>query len=329
MTSLGAEARKLLRPLTTWLLGSVVIFSLFQLLVHEINGQQQLAGLAAVRDGAVPVPAEDPDEPPPCEVFGLAPGAACERARGEFLSGRREARRLAEEARALHVRYVERAVLVREPLGAAVLGVGMWASIPGAVAVGLLAAGHVAGEWSGRTVGIALAQDGRRVKFLAVKALSVWTGAGVLMLLTAALLAVAGPLVALTTPLDAGDVAAGNVPAELPTQFGRALLVLAVFAAVGTFAAVLTRGPLGAVVLHLGVVITALATVRPAGPFSPGTWVSAWMGYPERPLLPRLWVEPAVGGAPGPSTALVGLVVLAAGALAIAALRFRRVDVVG
>jgi len=322
-----AELRKLARPLTVATLCITGFFCLFQATVHLFNGSQQLAALTA-EGSMVPVPTDIDVEPPPCSVLGLPVGSTCEAAQRDFIDGRRKARELAVSAQDQQIYEVRKALVVRGPLGAALLGIGMWASVPGALAVMLLAAGHIANEWSGRTLKTILIQDGRRVRLLGAKMLTLWVAACGLMLATGAFLALVSPLLAAAFPMDAGSISASVGIGTALGYAARATLVLAAFAAIGTLASVLTRSTLGAMFLGVAAVVASLAggAVPKMSPLTLGYWVSGWMGFHPRSLIPRVWVELA-GAAPGRLTGLVALVILVGSALSLAAVRFRRIDV--
>lgn len=60
------------------------------------------------------------------------------------------------------------------PLAAGAEAAGLMASLPGALALALLAGAHIGGEWSGRTMKNLLTQEGRRWRVLAAKLVSLW-----------------------------------------------------------------------------------------------------------------------------------------------------------
>ena len=178
------------------------------------------------------------------------------------------------------------------------------ASLPGALALALLAGAHIGGEWSGRTMKNVLIQHGRRWQVLAAKLVSLWlAGVGLIAVCWAAL-AIAGPALIRLDNLPAAHQSAAHALGLAGAQAGRALLVLAVFAVIGLLAAVLTRGTIGTTAAAAGAVIAMLvvATLPGAGRWTPATWVQAWMGFPAGPARsPRC---PATSG-PGSSAATV------------------------
>jgi hypothetical protein len=60
------------------------------------------------------------------------------------------------------------------PAAAGAEAAGLIASLPGALAMALLAGAHVGGEWSGRTMKSLLTQHGRRWQVLVAKLVSLW-----------------------------------------------------------------------------------------------------------------------------------------------------------
>src|SRR5215831_3941832 len=82
------------------------------------------------------------------------------------------------------------------PAAAGAEAAGLIASLPGALAIALLAGAHIGGEWSGRTMKSLLTQHGRRWQVLVAKLVSLWlAGVGLIAACWAAL-ALAGPVLA-------------------------------------------------------------------------------------------------------------------------------------
>ena len=158
---------------------------------------------------------------------------------------------------------------------------GMLASMPGVVLVALLAGAHVGGEWSGRTIRTVLTHEGRRVRVLGAKWLSLWLAMVAIMVACWAALAVAGPLLgslyrlpATGTPLFAGFASSAS-------QFARGTLVLGLFALIGVMAGVLTRNTVGTIAVVVGAVVVFLIVggIASLARWSPATSVQAWMGF--------------------------------------------------
>ena len=224
------------------------------------------------------------------------------------------------------------------PAQAGAESAGLMASLPGALALALLAGGHVGGEWSGRTVKNLLTQCGHRWRVLAAKLASLWLAGVGLMAVCWAALAVTGPLLARLSQLPAPDATVGRELGLALSQCGRALLVLAAFAAIGVLAAVLTRSTIGTTATAAGAVIAmlVLASLPGVARWTPATWVQGWMGFPAgqasiTALPTNFWSRfiEAGGGAPGQWSGLAGLVGLLLAAVLLAGQAFHRADVTG
>jgi ABC-type transport system involved in multi-copper enzyme maturation permease subunit len=224
------------------------------------------------------------------------------------------------------------------PVAAGAEAAGLLASLPGALAIALLAGGHIGGEWSGRTMKNVLTQHGRRWPVLAAKLASLWL-AGVAVLAACWLaLAAAGPVLSWLDHLPAPHQTLPQAVWLAVSQVGRALLVLAVFAAIGLLSAMLTRNTIGTMAATAGIlVVMLLAASWPGlGRWSPATWVQSWMRFPAGfasvTFLPtNFWSRfiSASGTAPGPLFGLAGLLGLLAVCLAVTGWVFSRADVTG
>jgi hypothetical protein len=226
------------------------------------------------------------------------------------------------------------AAALRHPLGAGAFAAGHAASLPGALAVLVLAGAHVGGGVRGRTIGQVLLQQGRRGRVLAARALALWlTAAGLLAAAWAALALLAVGLrlaegeLAPVAPLTPGAALAASAGRVVP-----ALAVLAAFVVAGVLAGVATGSApatfaagTAALALALGLAGGGRPGLRPA---SPATWVAAAMGFHEPTFVPdHLWVGLAPGTAMGAGAAVAGLAAAATLALLAAAIRFDRADV--
>lgn len=315
MRLLRAELIKLNRPL---LWGVTATAALFCVLL-AIGGAHNAAQLTARSAGPVPSCAQ--------LLPRLPAGTTC--ARAEAAAHARLARYLAQRGQVAGQ---------LTPAAAGAEAAGLMASLPGALALALLAGGHAGGEWSGRTVKNVLIAHGRRWQVLAAKLVSLWLAGVGLVAACWLALAVAGPLISRADhlPDPHQTVAAGLSLAG--SQAARALLVLAVFAAIGLLVTVITRSTIGATAGTAGAVIAMLvAAVLPGvGRWTPATWVQAWMGFPAglgsvTSLPANFWSRfiPATGAGPGQVFGLTGLAVLLAGCGGVAAWLFRRSDVTG
>ena len=309
MRLLHAELIKLGRPLT-W--GVTAAAALFCVLL-AVGGAHN----AALEGGA---PA---GHIPSCAELGIPAGPRC--ARAEALERARVNQASAEPAQV---------AAQLNPLAAGAEAAGLMASLPGALALALLAGAHIGGEWSGRTMKNLLAQQGRRWRVLAAKLVSLWlAGIGLIAVCWAAL-AAAGPVLVRADHLPAAHESAAHALSLSGSQAARALLVLAAFAVIGLLAAVVTRGTIGTTAAT-AVAIIAMAALPAAGRWTPATWVQAWMGFPAgqasvTSLPTNFWSRfISTGGAPGHVAGLVGVAGLLAACLAAAAALFRRQDIGG
>jgi ABC-type transport system involved in multi-copper enzyme maturation permease subunit len=224
------------------------------------------------------------------------------------------------------------------PVAAGAEAAGLMASLPGALAIALLAGGHAGGEWSGRTLKNLLVQHGRRRRVLAAKLVSLWIAGVALVAACWAGLAVAGPVLVRVDHLPDPHQSLAAAASWAGSQVGRSLLVLAVFAAVGLLAAVLTRNTIGTTAATAGafVVMLAVAALPGGGAWTPATWVQGWMGFPAgeasiTALPSNFWSRfiDASGAAPGHLLGLAGLLGTLIGCGAVALVVFQRGDVSG
>src|SRR5215467_3588782 len=223
------------------------------------------------------------------------------------------------------------------PAAAGAEAAGLIASLPGALAMALLAGAHIGGEWSGRTMKSLLTQHGRRWQVLAAKLVSLWlAGIGLIAACWAAL-ALAGPVLARLNHLPGPDQTVAHGLSLSGSQVARALLVLAVFAVIGLLAAVITRGAVGTIAATAGAILAmlAVAALPGAGRWTPATWVASWMGFPAglgsvTALPANFWSRfLGTGAPPGQVAGFAGLAGLVMAGLAVAAAIFRRADISG
>ena len=224
------------------------------------------------------------------------------------------------------------------PLGAGAEAAGLMASMPGALALALMAGGHVGGEWSGRTMKQLLTQEGRRTRVIAAKLISLWVAGIGMIAVSWIALAIAGPVISHAASLPPNAMSATDALEWSASQSGRALLVVAVFASIGLLAAVLTRNTIGTMAGAAGAVLAMLvaASLPSLGSATPATWVQGWMGFAAgtrsiSTLPNNFWSRfiDSSGAAPGHAAGGFALVVLVGVCVATAALIFRRTDVVG
>jgi ABC-type transport system involved in multi-copper enzyme maturation permease subunit len=309
---LRAEMIKLGRPLTWGVAGAAALFCV----LLATGGAHNAAVEAAAPVGHIPA----------CAELGIPAGPRCARAKA------------LERARVNQVSGQAAQVAAQlSPAAAGAEAAGLMASLPGALALALLAGAHIGGEWSGRTLKGLLTQQGQRWRVLAAKLVSLWlAGAGLTAVCWMAL-AAAGPALMHTDHLPASHASAVHGLSLAGSQVARALLVLAAFAVIGLLAAVLTRSTIGTTAAAAGAVVAMLvAAALPAiGRWTPATWVQAWMGFPAgqasiTSLPTNFWSRfISASGAPGHLTGLVGLAGLLAVCSAAAAAAFRRQDIGG
>ena len=311
MRLLHAELRKLLRPLSLGVAGAAALFCV----LLATGGAHNATAEAAAPVGHLPS----------CAELGISPGPRCARAMAR------------EQARVNQVNAQPAQVAAQlNPLAAGAEAAGLMASLPGALALALLAGAHIGGEWSGRTMKNLLTQQGRRWRGLAAKLASLWLAGGGLIAGCWLALAAAGPVLAHADHLPASHESAGHAISLAGSQVARALLVLAAFAAIGLLAAVLTRGTIGTTATAAGVVIAMLiaASLPGTGRWTPATWVQEWMGFPVgqasiTSLPANFWSRFISSTGPGHLPGLIGLIAVLAVCSALAAAVFRRVDISG
>ena len=109
------------------------------------------------------------------------------------------------------------------------------ASLPGALLILLLAAGHVANEWNGRTMKTVLTQEGRRWRVLAAKAASLWLAAMAIVAVDWIALALLSPILKAAYPLGHPGLSWSAAWWAVAADATRAPLVIAVFATLGSY----------------------------------------------------------------------------------------------
>jgi ABC-type transport system involved in multi-copper enzyme maturation permease subunit len=203
---------------------------------------------------------------------------------------------------------------------------GMLASLPGLLLIAMIAGGHWGGEWGSRTIRQLLCREGRRSRVLIAKWLSIWA-AGVATLLACCLvLAVTAPLIAAAAELPSAHSALWAGLVSSVSAVGRAVVVLGLFAAVGTAAGTIGRGQLATTAVTAGSMLLALlvASIASIGRLSPASSVQAWMGFGPAGYLPtNFWSRFISSGQNlGQLAGLAGILLTVAAAAAIARWRF-------
>jgi ABC-type transport system involved in multi-copper enzyme maturation permease subunit len=342
MRLLRAELRKLRRPLVAWTCLAVVV------LIGIVDWQQIRSVSDQSRFATQTVGGPIPTS---CDQFGLPPGPTCDsqlaQEKAAFCQGNGVptgpqcdqllAEQAAQErqAEADYRRQLAAQVRIAKayagPIGSGAMAGGLLASLFGAVAILLLAAGHVGNEWSGRTIKQVFTQEGRRWRVLAAKIVSLWLMAVGLLMVAWIGLALVGQLALSSSNLmGAGPTASAALRMTGPVV-GRALLVFLVFTVLGVVSAAITRNTLGSFFLGFAVVIGSLiltaskATAR----YNLGYWVAGWMGFHNDGLLTNnLWTTNFYPlRFPKHSVGLAGLLIFSAACVAIALVRVTRSDV--
>jgi hypothetical protein len=161
---------------------------------------------------------------------------------------------------------------------------------------------------------------------LAAKWLTIWA-AGVLTLVGCwLLLAVAAPVITGAAGLPGAHVPAWAGLGSSAAAVGRAVIVLGLFAALGTAAGAIARGQLATTAITAGSMLLALliAGIASIGRLSPASFVQAWMSFDSAGYLPTNFWSRFVSGGPQLSelAGLAGIVLTVAAAALIARWRF-------
>jgi ABC-type transport system involved in multi-copper enzyme maturation permease subunit len=203
---------------------------------------------------------------------------------------------------------------------------GMLASVPGLLLIALIAGGHWGGEWGSRTIRQLLCWEGRRGRVLAAKWLSIWAAGVATLLVCYLVLAAAAPVIAAVAGLPAAHSALWAGLGSSVWAAGRAIVVLGLFAAVGTAAGTIGRGQLATAAVTAGSMLLALlaAGIAGIGQLSPATFVQAWMGFGPAGYLPTNFWSRFISGSEhtGQLAGLLGVLLTAAVAAVIARWRF-------
>jgi ABC-type transport system involved in multi-copper enzyme maturation permease subunit len=203
---------------------------------------------------------------------------------------------------------------------------GMLASLPGLLLIAMIAGGHWGGEWGSRTIRQLLCREGRRGRVLAAKWLSTWIAGTLTLLACFLVLACAAPVIAAAAGLPAAHAGLWAGLSSSLSAAGRAVVVLGLFAAIGTAAGTVGRGQLATTALTAGPMLLALlvAGIAGLGRLSPASFVQAWMAFGPAGYLPtNFWSRFAGAGAGlGELAGLAGILVTVAVAAGIARWRF-------
>jgi ABC-type transport system involved in multi-copper enzyme maturation permease subunit len=328
-----AELRKAMRPLTAAVMLGVVLAAATFAWQQQGVANQEIGYV----DSTLSTPqgiaqSVGPPQIPTCADLGLPAGSGCDqiiaKARQAYKAELDAMTHQAEVKRA----EVQTAAVQQNPLGAGQMAAWLFASVLGALAVFVLAAGQFGGEWSGGTIAIMLIQDSRRWRLVAAKLVSLLILSEALLAVTWAALAALALLFQSQYPMPASlQVSTADAFAAAGGPLARSVLVTAAFCVLGVLAAVLTRNTLGTLLLAAGALIgwMAFVLVPPLVRLSLGYWVTGWMGFTNDGFSSgQLWSGIPTGVSE--PTALLGLAGIAAFVVvgaAAATVRFQRLDI--
>ena len=161
---------------------------------------------------------------------------------------------------------------------------------------------------------------------LAAKWLTIWAAGVAALVCCWLVLAVAAPLIVAGSGLPAAHAPMWAGLGSSASAAGRAVIVLGLFAAVGTAAGTIARGQLATTAITAGSMLLALlvAGIASIGRLSPASFVQAWMNFDDADYLPtNFWSRFVSGGPhPGELVGLLGIVLTSAVAVVIACWRF-------
>jgi ABC-type transport system involved in multi-copper enzyme maturation permease subunit len=291
---LRAEVRKLVRPLV-WGTGLVIIG--FCVLITWGGANNARAALASPR-----IP----------DVCAQAATAQC--------------RQVIAHAHAAGRAAAVQASLLTRPGEIGHVAAGMLASVPGLLLIALVAGGHWGGEWGYRTIRQLLSREGRRTRVLMAKWLTIWATGIVALLCCWLVLLLAAPLIAAAAGLPTVHAAVWAGLSSSASDVGRAIVVLGMFAAVGTAAGTIGRGQLATTAITAGSLLLALllSGITSIGKISPASYVQAWMNFGPAGYLPtNFWSRFVSSGTQlGDVAGLLGVVLTGLVAAVIARWRF-------
>jgi hypothetical protein len=236
-----------------------------------------------------------------------------------------------ERYRAMEKRFVadaDFAALGQHPLGAFVWGTGLLASAPGFIALLLLAAHLVAGEWSRRTVTPVLFYEQRLGRLLAARAAALWLwAAGTAMVISLGVWLLGVLHTRETYPLH-GSVPFDDIASIVGQRVGVGVLVLGVFIPLAVVLAALVRQPLRTVLAGtLALALCAWSALGPLAAWLPGRLLADAMGYARHWATTDHWWLPAGEASMPVWVRLLPFLAVASGVF-MAGVRRRRRDLV-
>ncbi|MCW2916225.1 MAG: ABC-type transport system involved in multi-copper enzyme maturation, permease component [Actinomycetia bacterium] len=322
MRSLRADLRTLRRPLTYWSMAIMALFGVLLMLAGVQNAHGDIASPGYRAAAQVT-----------CADLGLPPGPACDRKISEFRSLTHAGviqQQNDSRDRAVRAASADRGYL--HPVQAGAMAAGLMASLPGAFIIALLAAGHIGGKWTRRTIKTQLLVDARRTRLLVCAWASTWLASLAVFAVTWIALAACGPMLQSAYHLPGHAPSLGQAWAATWPIAARAVLTMAVFAALGTAAAVVTRSTVGTLSLTLGVIMVSLigGSLTTLSHATPAYWVATWTRFPAKTyVVTSYWNTFLAQGGAAPSwwVGLTGLLALLVSCIAGAGVLFRRQNV--
>ena len=272
-----------------------------------------------------------------CQDLALPAGALCNRAAA--VQEQIDAFRIQQAGPApdtRHNAHPSDALPVQQPLAAwGSWQPALWCPSQGRLLILLLAAGHMANEWNGRTMKVVLTQEGRGWRVIAAKAASLWIVAIGVLVVDWVALALFSPILKAAYPLGTRGLSWSAAWTAVAADAARAPLVLAAFTVLGVTAAVLIRNTIGAFAAALGILVVSLAAAGNLAAVAPWTitwWVSGWMQFRSHGyVVYHYWVDsfPGNAGSPGFVAGTLGVIgsTVVLGAIAVGI--FRRAEVRG
>lgn len=215
----------------------------------------------------------------------------------------------------------------QHPLGALGLAVGFTASMLGAFVILLAASGHVAGEWSGRTIKELLVAEGRRGRLIWVKIISMFVFGVWLLVCSYIGVALWGLVTRRWIHID-NVASTAELRAWIYPMLWRAPLVILLFAIIAVALSLVLRHRIATILAGVALLFASnfaayhsILLTR----YSPAGWVSSFMGFKQREwLVYKLWANASDGvGAP---MGAIGVCALLAAFLALAVVFMRKRD---
>lgn len=288
MRQLWAEMRKFRRPLVYWLIGALVIITALIVQSRQSSATGAPEMIRTLKKTQKEIPSIATYLVPTCRSLHLPQGRKCKQAQWDEIQ-RQQATiqpNVSPSTVADSMNQVNEALLGQNPIGAGRDAVGFVTSVFGTLIILLLAAGHIGGEFSGRTMRNVLTQEPRRWRVLLMKGLSLWMASVLILVLVWLVLALLSfvfrslyPLEGFK-PLTISQAASIAIPDVL-----RSLLVLAAYSALGLAAAIITRNVLGTFVVSAGIFIV-LVIAGQSEPLANSAWQTGLLAGLDGRVIP-------------------------------------------